>query len=642
MSLSLSVLTKSLTQLPLSETLNYVIYQFILRSGIIRFTTPLRSKNQALDENLFAPQWFNFLNSELHIIPERINTDEIIQRADLITNDQIMLFGSILSGLDLYSGTPLAHWSNHPALSSVREKEDIKFIWEPARFGWGIHLGQAFFITRDEKYAQYFWSSVDNFNEKNPINLGPNWSSAQEVALRMIAWIAAIHLFKPSKRSTPQAITQLSKSVADHASRITATLSYARAQNNNHLLSEAAGLYTAGTFLPYHPQAEKWRTLGKRIFENAILRQINANGEYVQHSTNYHRMMLTLSLWMKNLLVINQDDFSQEALTKIKTSVTWLWSLMDDHSGAVPNLGHNDGSLILPYSTAPYSDYRPTLQACANAFLSQSLFPAGEYDDLALWLGIRKKNEQKADLEPNFSIPRIGNNTSWAVLRAAKYHSRPAHADQLHVDLWYQGVNVLLDAGTYQYNLRQPWNNGLSKTCVHNTISIQNTDQMTRAGRFLWLDWAQAHISENSQNKVIAAHDGYLNLGAVHERTLIMKSEKNWQVIDHLYKMKAAKDAIPFDLHWLVPDWEFEILENGVKLHAPFGALRISVANKTANAKTDLVIFRGGVSVNKKETERPLLGWYSPTYGVKLPALSILFKFNQKLPAILTTDLVFY
>lgn len=121
-----------------------------------------------------------------------------------------------------------------------------------------------------------------------------------------------------------------------------------------------------------------------------------------------------------------------------------------------------------------------------------------------------------------------------------------------------------------------------------------------------------------------------------------MKSEKNWQVIDHLYKMKAAKDAIPFDLHWLVPDWEFEILENGVKLHAPFGALRISVANKTANAKTDLVIFRGGVSVNKKETERPLLGWYSPTYGVKLPALSILFKFNQKLPAILTTDLVFY
>ena len=51
---------------------------------------------------------------------------------------------------------------------------------------------------------------------------------------------------------------------------------------------------------------------------------------------------------------------------------------------------------------------------------------------------------------------------------------------------------------------------------------IEDKDQRTRVGRFLWLDWAQsAVISCNIPNCVTAEHDGYKKMGITHRRSLI-------------------------------------------------------------------------------------------------------------------------
>ena len=33
--------------------------------------------------------------------------------------------------------------------------------------------------------------------------------------------------------------------------------------------------------------------------------------------------------------------------------------------------------------------------------------------------------------------------------------------DQLHLDLWWRGLNIAQDAGTYLYNADPPWDNPL-------------------------------------------------------------------------------------------------------------------------------------------------------------------------------------
>ena len=112
--------------------------------------------------------------------------------------------------------------------------------------------------------------------------------------------------------------------------------------------------------------------------------------------------------------------------------------------------------------------------------------------------GFAGSPRQAAEREPAYQVTstpgyhRIGAENSWALVRAGRYTRRPFQADQLHVDLWWHGLNLARDAGTYLYNGEPPWNNGLAGTAVHNTVMVDRRDQMRRAGRFLWLDWAQA------------------------------------------------------------------------------------------------------------------------------------------------------
>lgn len=111
------------------------------------------------------------------------------------------------------------------------------------------------------------------------------------------------------------------------------------------------------------------------------------------------------------------------------------------------------------------------------------------------------------------------------MLLAGRYTDRPAQADQLHFDLWWRGKNVACDAGTYLYNGLEPWTNALAASGVHNTVTVAGRDQMTRAGRFLWVDWAQAECGHypvgQHGNVVVACQYGYKKLGAEHQRSVL-------------------------------------------------------------------------------------------------------------------------
>ena len=85
---------------------------------------------------------------------------------------------------------------------------DIKFVWEPARFGWAFTLGRAYHLSGDEKYARAFWQFFETFTDGNPPCLGPHWMSGQEVALRLMAFVWAGQVFAAASASTPEAQSQ--------------------------------------------------------------------------------------------------------------------------------------------------------------------------------------------------------------------------------------------------------------------------------------------------------------------------------------------------------------------------------------------------------------------------------------------------
>ena len=217
--------------------------------------------------------------------------------------------------------------------------------------------------------------------------------------------------------------------------------------------------------------------------------------------------------------------------------------MLDPVSGRAPNLGANDGSLVLPLSASAYEDFRPTVQAAARAFLRTSL-PAGDWDDLALWLGL-PPSEHTAD-SAAYAAEHLRATNSWAYLRASSWKTRLSHMDQLHVDLWWRGYNVAADAGTYLYNAPPPWDNPLVSSRVHNCLTVDGREQMTRGGRFLVLDWFPAYSEHvlSARRPVLgqirATHRGLASLGLRHERTLSVMESGIWRIQDELAFTRRA------------------------------------------------------------------------------------------------------
>ena len=586
----------------------------------------------------------------------------LLREADEIVAGRARLFGGDAVELNLAPPAPLQHWTDYET-GRAHIDGDIKFIWEPARFGWAAVLARAYYISGHEKYAEAFWNYFETFLAANPPYFGPNWISAQEAALRIIAWTFCLPLLREAESTTDSRLRALGEAIAVHAERIPSTLIYARSQNNNHLLSEAAGLITAAHVLPNHPRAKQWMSLGRRWFNHGLEKQIDSYGEYSQHSTNYHRVMLQLALWVGR---IGNPTHTSLARKNLARASHWLASMLDSESGGVPNLGANDGAYILPLTVCPFADYRPVVQASARAFLNYDL-PGGIWDEMSLWFGLTRSGRSfEAD---HYLGDHLRGRESWAYLRTTTFTSRPGHADLLHLDLWWRGLNITPDAGTFSYNAESPWDNPLTATRVHNTVTVDGLDQMTRAGKFLFVDWANAYantqiaVDETVLQRVQAYHTGHRKMGVEHERTVTVFADERWQVHDRLLVSKK-NDWHIYTLHWLLPDWKWEfeslpdgLLDNGrtgfdLKLKSPRGWMTVRVHYDYFAADTQLGGTRaqlvrageylaGGTTLFEESPSYALMGWHSPAYSVKVPALSLTIALKCPINPDFVTEFIF-
>jgi hypothetical protein len=634
------ILYKALRELGPRAMGLYGLYQLQLRSGVLKHRTQASTAaaaRQATGKLCAAPLANLPGRTSLETVSGAEGVQRTLAEADEIAAGQARLFGGPPVPLNLRPDEPLLHWSAYEKGRPAVLDGDVKWLWEAGRFGWAYTLGRAYRLCRDERYAQAFWGYAEQFWQANPPYDGPHWLSAQEAALRLMALAFAGQVFIGSPHSTAQRLERLAGSIAEHAVRIPPSLAYARAQNNNHLLSEAAGLYTAGLALPGHPQAPRWRSLGWKSFHRGLQSQIDDQGAYIQNSANYQRLLLQLALWMQSLATHDpQAHVPEESRERLAHATAWLLALLDPVSGGVPNLGPNDGAHILPLTSCPFQDYRPTLQAAAQVFLGRRPLESGAWDELALWLA-----PAAVQAEPDFPIRRLAASTphalrhpdlpSWAYLRAARFSGRPGHADQLHLDLWWRGQNLALDAGTYLYNAPPPWDNSLAFTAVHNTLTVNQRNQMTAAGRFLFVDRAQADVLQATDDQLTARHDGYRELGWWHQRSLQVVSQ-GWLVTDLVLPMKPGErpgKTVQARLQWLLPDWEWELQGACLRLLSDRGWVELEVEAKDRKgqpAESDtptIQIVRGGELVYGRGEISPTWGWFSPTYGYKYPALSL-------------------
>lgn len=538
------------------------------------------------------------------------------------------------------AGAPIRadlHWTRYDL---GRLGFDVRFAWEASRLGWVFPLARAFYDTGDRRYAEGFWTLWESWSSGNPPNRGLQWTSAQEVALRLLALVFAFHVLAPAWGKRPERAAELARAILLHARRIPPTISYARAQGNNHLLSEAAGLYTAGVLFPEARGSSEWRGRGRSLFLEGLRHQIFADGGYVQHSAKYHRLAIQLGLWVARLAQVNDEPLPSEAIDSLGWSTLALAAWVDPQTGRATRFGPDDGSNLFPLGGSA-GDFRPTLQAASRLFLQRPLFGPGPWDEIVAWLGVASREAATGPVRhpkqaapdvpvalPIAGVHRLAGGNTWGLIRAAHFTNRPGHSDQLHVDLWWRGVNIALDPGSYLYNAPAPWDGGLAEAAFHNSVTVDGADPMERVGRFLWLRWSQARLvgrwtsPDGSIEIATAEQDG--TRGVVHRRTLARAADAQWLVVDDLLGLGAHR----MTLGWNIPDCPWTVAGELVQLRPGPGTISLAIDGG------DLAVYRAGELVGGTAVPQapPAWGWYAPGYGRLGPCLRVVATRDGVLP----------
>jgi hypothetical protein len=519
-----------------------------------------------------------------------------------------------------------AHWTTLGDFSYG----DIKVLWEPSRFGMAYALVRSYWRTGDNACAEQFWQLVESWHAANPPQRGVNWKCGQETSFRVMAWCFGLYGLLDAPATTSQRVVMLAEMIAVSGARIEANLRYALSQRNNHGISEGLGLWTIGLLFPEFRAATRWRARGRAVLESQARRLVYDDGTFAQHSVNYHRLMLHDYLWALRLGAAQGDSLSDELRARVGRAGQWLHALLDDASGHVPNYGQNDGALILPLNNCDYRDFRPVVQATAVLTSGNRVLPAGPWDEDLFWLGAPADRKaapaicSRGDATfPDGGYAVLRSETGMAFSRAATFRDRPGQADQLHVDVWWRGLNVALDAGTYSYHAPGIWDNALARTSYHNTVTVDDRDQMDRPHRFLWLPWAHGRQTPIRTSPCGAfacwegEHDGYLRLPdpVRHRRAILRIGREHWLVLDRL----CGTISHHYRLHWLAPDLPYDLQRaatcaaHALTLTTLHGPYRI-VAGALGRDST--------VSLDVAAEDAPR-GWQAPYYYNREPALSL-------------------
>jgi asparagine synthase (glutamine-hydrolysing) len=531
------------------------------------------------------------------------------------------------------------------ALTVQGSAGDVKLAWEAARFPHAYHLARsaAFTPSLAPTLARALSRQICGFIESNPRGLGIHWASGQEIAFRLLAWLFAADTLL-LRVGEPELETLLRRALLAGAAHIENDLNYARlAVYNNHLLSEALALFAIGALLPDAPEARRWRDLGRRILDQQSSQQFYADGAYIQQSHNYHRVALLDLLWACAFSRSMGDRPSQCWLDAMDRSVEFLVPQQNPTDGQLPNYGANDGSKPGLFSTCDFNDFRPVLQTAHLLVRRQRLYDAGPWDEMAAWLlGPSALDEpiapprrtSRSFAHAGYHVLRGNHEKSFATFRCGSLLDRFSQIDMLHVDVWWRSLNVLVDAGSYLYNDRPEWHEHFMRTACHNTVAIDDRDQMLHFRQFKVLYRTRAKLlrfEDNAEWALCAGeHYGYQrHVGrCVHARSVLFLKDDLWIVVDHV--TGSGNHAVR--LHWLGGDFP-------CSYDAGAGRLTLRTTAGDFFVKTlDVggLPLAGDVVAGRNSPPR---GWLSRHYGEKVGVPSLGVAVNQALPVTLVSIL---
>ena len=608
-------------------------------------------------------------NEDLNLIKEyNLIKEKIRKKVFEITGLNKFEYEPIDWQVDFKSGY---RWNNKTWYKNIKYGQvpgaDIKVPWELSRANHFLTLGQAYYLTKNEKYTKEFICQFIDWTVSNPYEFGVNWACTMDVAMRACNWIFSLYFFINSPLISEDFIFEFAKSLYFHGFHIKNNLENELfTVRGNHYLSDITGLLYLGVFFKEFKFGKKWYDFATGKLKKEINLQVYSDGCDFESSTYYHRLVLELfffstffaiksSLYFKNdnWLETGNKIFGCNYMNKLQKMFYFiLYAIKPD--GFLPQIGDNDNGKLHNFNDENIRDVSYLLNLGAIFFNDKNLkIKEFEFPFEAYWIFGENALKIWDNLSPK-SISEIKSrdfkDAGWFILRNKKNYmfvsagtngqnglGGHAHNDKLSFDLSYNGENIFVDSGTYVYTSFPDLRNKFRSTYSHNTVVINGEEQNRFKSNNLFYLKNDAKINinkweiSNDYDFLDAEHEGYSRLitPIIHRRKIVFdKLNNSWLIKDNIFKKRNKLSEQNFHnieiLFHLSPD---------IKYNVDFESLMIELYMK--NGKS--LYLKPLVNNNLKLKLRIEDGFISESYGQKYNNKNIIYFINDSLPV----DVVF-
>lgn len=573
-------------------------------------------------------------------LPQQVN--ECVERAERICRHEFDLLGyerlALGAEIDWHRDivhdrrAPLKPWFQIRYLN-FQEVGDAKITWELSRHQHLTTLARAYLFTGDQRFADETFRQWYDWWQQNPYPIGINWASSLEVAFRSLSWLWVRHLFEGCPTAPKSFRIDSLRALGINGGHIERYLS-TYFSPNTHLLGEGVALFFIGTLCPQLSAANRWQHLGWRIICREAGRQVQADGMHFEQSTYYHVYALDFFLHVRMLAAANQIPIPSSIDQTLQKMLELLCGL--SQSGVPPRMGDDDGGRVFDSQRNRAHHLLDPLATGAVLFDRGEFKAAASLSEETVWL-LGREGVEKFDQLP-IALPAhssIGFETSGIYVMAGSSPIRQqaiidagrlgtgtgghGHADALSLCLAVNGREWLVDPGTFAYISDGTERDLFRGTAAHNTMRVDGVDQAEPSGPFAWRAQpevtVESWVAAESFDLLVASHTGYnrLRCPVVHRRCVFYLKSRFWLVID----LAEGKGVHNLEVSWHL---------------APGSVARTNTPNLVYFEAEDesalgLLMVEGHNWVQEIRD-----GWWSPSYGNRVPCPVLHFGTEAQLP----------
>lgn len=425
--------------------------------------------------------------------------------------------------------------------------DDPEWIYAFNRMHYWIELGQAYALTKNEKYPEAFarqmcdW--VRRVRRRDP-NCAKAWRTI-EAGIRMEYWMKAMCYFVGSPCLTDQVMDTFCSSMTEHAEYIMGVYDSFNLMSNWGVLANH-GLFLTGVMLPSTPRTAEYRQEALRRLDQEIRIQVYPDGVQWEQSPMYHNEVA--HDFLDVVLLAKRNHVSLPASIEQKTRDMCYADLYaqkpDGNELSNGDSDEIDDRDIL--STGAYIYRDGVLKHGGYEHLDFDTVWELGYDAVRVYDGIPVRTPSKRGV----ALSSSGNDylrSDWSP-RASFLHfhcgtlgAGHGHSDQLHFDLFCHGEDVLIDGGRCTY-VDKPERYEFKDPEAHNTTTVDHKKFTVCCDSWgcskLSRPVNQKFFSSEKYGYVEGGHLGYYDLktgGVFVNRRIITIQADLYVIVDEFY-----------------------------------------------------------------------------------------------------------